>query len=151
MRESLTLGNSMALRRRTALRSTLATVAAGVMTVATAPAVLASDTWCDADPVELVITSGGKLVPIFVTNGARSLLHLPQLLLARISHSVKSVEGGTASLVTVSVTVPNGLLGRSFETRSVVSRGPIGLLHVYATTTGMSGSAMTMQFKLNVG
>ena len=141
----------MAIRRRTALSSTIAVAAASGLTAATAPAVLASDTWCDADPLQLVITSGGRLVPIFVTNGARSLLHLPQLLLARISHTVKSVDGGTASLVTLSVTVPNGLLGRSFATRSVVSSGPLGLLHVYATTTGMSGSAMTMQFKLNVG
>lgn len=140
----------MTIQRRTALRSTIAAATAGAITVTTAPAALASDTWCDVDPIQLVITSGGKLVPIFVTNGARSLLYVPQLLLARISHTVRSVDGGTASLVTVSVTVPNGLLGTRFATRSVVSSGPLGLLKVYATTTGMSGSAMTMQFKLNV-
>lgn len=141
------------MRRRTALRSTIAaatTVVAGVLTVATAPAALASDTWCDIDPVQLVITSGGKLVPIFVTNSARSLLYVPQLLLARISHTTKSVDGGRATLVTVSSTVPNGILGETFATRSVVSSGPLGLLTVYATNTGTSGTPMIVQFKLPV-
>lgn len=140
----------MAIQRRIALRSTVAAATATALTVATAPAALASETWCDVDPVQLVITSGGNIVPIFVTNGARSLLYLPQLLLARITHTVKSVDGGTASLVTVSVTVPNGLLGTRFATRSVVSSGPLGLLKIYASTTGTSGTAMTMQFTLSV-
>ncbi len=122
-----------------------------MLTVATAPTALASDTWCDIDPVQLVITSGGKIVPVFVTNGARSLLYVPQLLLARISHTTKPVDGGRATMVTVSVTVPNGILGETFATRSIVSSGPLGLLTVYATTTGTSGQSMTMQFKLPVG
>ena len=144
----------MPTQRRTVLRSTIAAATAGAITMATAaaaPAALASDTWCDVDPIQLVITSGGTLVPIFVTNGARSLLYLPQLLLARITHTVTSVDGGTASLVTVSVTVPSGLLGRTFATRSVVSSGPLGLLSLFATTMGTSGSPMTIQFTLNVG
>jgi len=141
------------MRRRTALRSTVAaatTAAASMLTVATAPAALASDTWCDIDPVQLVITSGGRIVPVFVTNGARSLLYVPQLLLARISHTTKPVDGGWATMVTVSVTVPNSILGETFATRSIVSSGPLGLLTVYATTTGTSGQSMTMQFKLPV-
>jgi hypothetical protein len=141
------------MQRRTALRSTLATMVATVATALSAtatPAAFADETWCDMDPVQLVITSGGQLVPIFVTNGARSALHLPQLLLARITHTVKSVDNGTATLVTVSVTVPDALLGNSFATRSVVTSGPMGLLKVYALTTGTSGAPMTMQFKLNV-
>jgi hypothetical protein len=140
----------MATQRRTFLRSTAATAAAAALAVATAPAALANETWCDVDPVQLVVTSGGTLVPIFVTNGARSPLYAPQLLLARISHTVRSVHGGTATLVTVSVTVPNGALGGTFATRCVVSGGPLGLWQVYATATGTSGAPMTAQFKLNV-
>ncbi len=144
------------MQRRTALRSTLAAVTATALTAAsaasavTASVAFADETWCDTDPVQLVITSGGNLVPIFVTNGAHSPLYIPQLLLARITHTVKSVENGRASMVTVSVTVPNALLGRTFATRSIVSSGPLGLLKVYATTTGTSGTPMTMQFKLDV-
>ena len=137
--------------RRTVLRRALALTAAAVGTASTAGQVLASDTWCDVDPVQLVVTSGGKIVPIFVTNGAPSPLYAPQLLLAAISHTVRSVDGGAASLVTVSVTVPNAPLGQSFPARSVVTSGPAGTLHVYASATGTSGRAMTMQFKLPVG
>ena len=138
------------MRRRVVLNTT-GIIAAGALTAVAAPAALAAENWCDVDPVQLVITSGGKLVPIFITNGARSLGYAAQLLLARISHTTQSVDGGKATLVTVKVTVPNGLLGKRFETRSVVTSGPLGLLKVYATTTGMSGEAMTMQFKLPVG
>ena len=137
------------MNRRIALRlAPAAACAAALITPATA---LASDTWCDVDPVQLVVTSGGKLVPIFVTNGAPSLLYAPQLLLARITHSTQSVDSGTATLVTVSVTVPNSLFGRTFPTRSVVSSGPLGLLKTYATGTGTSGSPMVLRFKLPVG
>ena len=135
------------MRRRHALFTALAPAAA--LTLPTP--VFASETWCDVDPVQLVITSGGRLVPIFVTNGAPSLLYAPQLLLAHITHTTESVDGGTATLVTVKVTVPNALLGRSFPTRSVVSSGPLGLLKIYATGSGTSGSPMVMRFKLPVG
>ena len=146
----------MALTRRRTFRTTagaaLATSGAAVATVATAPAAFAaSEGWCDVDPIQLVITSGGKIVPIFVTNGAPSLLYVAQLLLARITHTTASADGGTSTLVTVKVTVPNGLLGRTFPTRTVVSSGPLGLLKVYGTATGYSGQTMTVQFKLPVG
>ena len=138
------------MRRRTTLHlAPLAAAAAATAVVALpAPAAHASDTWCDVDPIQLVITAGGRIVPIFVTNGAPSLLYAPQLLLARISHTAEPVPGGT--LVTVRVTVPNGLFGKSFPTRSVVTSGPLGLLRVYASATGVSGSAMTMRFTLPV-
>ena len=145
----------MALTRRRTFRTTvgaaLATTAAATATVATAPAAFAGNAWCDVDPVQLVITSGGKIVPIFVTNGAPSVLYVAQLLLAKMSTTTQSVDGGKASLVTVKVTVPNGLLGKRFPTRTVISSGPLGLLKVYGTATGNSGSAMTVQFKLPIG
>ena len=136
------------MRRRAALCAALTPAAA--LLAAPTPA-LASDTWCDVDPVQLVITSGGRLVPIFVTNGAPSLLYAPQLLLAHISHSTESLNGGTATRVTVRVTVPNGLFGRTFPTRSVVTSGPLGLLDIYATGSGTSGSPMVMTFTLPIG
>src|SRR5687767_13153734 len=139
------------MRRRNALSASLAPVAAAAALLVPATSAHASETWCDVDPIQLVITSGGKIVPIFVTNGAKSLLYAPQLLLARITHTAESVDGGTATLVTVRVTVPNALFGRTFATRSVVSSGPLGLLKVYATTTGTSGSPMVMRFKLPIG
>ncbi len=139
------------MKRRMALRSGLAVAAAATLTAATAPVALGAENWCDADPVQLVITSGGKIVPIFVTNGARSALRIAQLLLAKITHTTKSVDGGRATLVTVTVVVPNGLFGAKFDTRCIVSSGPLGTFQVYATTTGTSGQTMTTQFKLPIG
>jgi hypothetical protein len=141
----------MALSRRTAFRTSMAPIAATALAAVAAPSAMASEGWCDVDPIQLVITSGGKLVPIFVTNGAPSLLYVAQLLLAKMSTSVQSADGGTSSLVTVKVTVPNGLFGKVFSTRTVVSSGPLGLLKVYGTATGTSGRTMTVQFKLPVG
>jgi len=143
------------MRRRSAIRTALVATTAATATTATtaltAPAAFAGEAWCDIDPIQLVITSGGKIVPIFVTNGAPSLLYVTQLLLAKMSTTVQSADGGKSSLVTVKVTVPNGLLGKRFSTRTKISSGPLGLLKVYGTATGMSGSAMTVQFKLPVG
>jgi hypothetical protein len=141
----------MAIKRRTAFRHGLAAAGAAALTAVAAPAALASDDWCDTDPLQLVVTSGGKLVPIFVTNGVRSVLNLPQAVLAKITHTAQSVDGGKATLVTVKVTVPNGLLGRRFETRTVVSSFLLGTGTVYGTKTGWSGSEMAVQFKLPVG
>src|SRR5688572_9175340 len=139
------------MKRRKAIHNALAVAGATALTAVAAPAAFAGDAWCDVDPIQLVITSGGKIVPIFVTNGAPSLLHVAQLLLAKMSTTVQSADGGTSSLVTVKVTVPNGLLGKRFSTRTKISSGPLGLLKVYGTATGTSGSAMTVQFKLPVG
>jgi hypothetical protein len=137
------------MNRRIAL--SLAPAAACAAALTTPASALASDTWCDVDPVQLVVTNGGALVPIFVTNGAPSLLYAPQLLLARITHSTQSVDSGAATLVTVSVTVPKTLFGGTFPTRSVVSSGPLGLLKTYAIGAGTSGSPIVMRFKLPIG
>jgi len=139
------------MKRRIALRSGLAVAAAATLTAVTTPVALGAENWCDADPLQLVITSGGKIVPIFITNGARSALRIAQLLLAKITHTTKSVDGGRATLVTVNVVVPNGLFGAKFDTRCIVSCGPLGTFEVYATTTGTSGQTMTTQFKLPIG
>ena len=134
----------------TSAKAPLSTAAAALSTVA-APTAFGAEDWCDCDPVQLVITSGGKIVPIFVTSGARGLLNLTSALLAKISTSSQSADGGKSTLVTVKVTVPNSLLSKNFDTRFKVSSGPIGLLKEYATATGVSGQTMTAQFKLPVG
>ena len=138
------------MQRRTAFRTGLAVAGAAALTAVAAPAAFAGEAWCDVDPLQLVITSGGNLVPIFVTNGGKSAAYAPQLLLAKITHSVKSVDGGTASLVTVYVKVPNGLLGESFDVRTVITSGPLGTLVVYGTGYGKSGKTLSVEFKLKV-
>jgi hypothetical protein len=139
------------MKRRFWLRSTLAASTAAAVSAVAAPTAFGAEDWCDCDPVQIVITSGGKIVPIFVTAGARGLLNVTSAVLAKISSSSKSVDGGTATEVTVNVTVPRSLLSKSFDTRFKVSSGPLGLLKEYATAYGVSGQTMTAQFTLPVG
>ncbi len=127
-----------------------ATVMALFLLGATAPAALASDDWCDTDPLVVITTPAGNLVPVFNTNGAQGLQHQPAILLSRVSYTVQPVDGGKGTLVKMSVTVPNDIFGSGFPTRAKISTGPMGTLKVLATSTGNSGKPMNMQFTLDV-
>lgn len=126
----------------------LALVAAFAMLAAAPSAVDASEQWCDADPLVLVQTPGGALVPVYVTSGAQGTEHLPAVLLATITYSAAPTADGAGTLVELRVRVPNDLFGSNFPTRSVASTGPLGTLDIYARTTGYSGQDMTMTFAL---
>ena len=135
------------MKRRIAVASVLAAVAS----VATAPAALAgSSEWCDLDPVVLIKTPKGNLVPVFNTMGVRGLKHQAAMLAAKVSYTAQSADGGRKTLVNLSVTVPEGLLwGRDFDTRTVISTGPLGTLKVLGRAEGRSGRAMRVQFTLD--
>lgn len=113
-----------------------------------APGASAGAQWCDTDPVVVIITPRGAIVPIFVNNGAQGAEHLPAVLLASMKYTVEPASSGT--LVHLDVVVPNDLFGKGFTTRSVVSTGPLGTGIVYATAYGVSGKAMHLDFTLNV-
>lgn len=114
------------------------------------PVARAGEEWCDTDPLVVIETPGGALVPVYVTNGALGLEHLAAAQTATITTSVKSVENGRATQVKVEVLVPDDLFGSHFATRSVVSSGPLGTGTVFATTSGYSGEVMKMTFTLDV-
>jgi hypothetical protein len=113
------------------------------------PVALASDDWCDSDPILLVRTPAGNLVPVFYNVGARNLLFTPSTLVGGlgVSYTVVPTSGGAATKVTVVVTVPS-LLFESFATRDIVSTGAFGTGTIYASTTGVSGQPMTSTFQL---
>jgi hypothetical protein len=113
-----------------------------------APGASAGAQWCDTDPVVVIITPSGVLVPLFVNNGAQGVEHQPAVLLASMPYTVTPVDGGTE--VHLNVTVPNDLFARGFPTRSVVSTGPLGTGTVYATAYGVSGKPMQLTFTLDV-
>jgi hypothetical protein len=117
---------------------------------ALAPAAAAEGDWCDDDPVVVIVTPGGHLVPLFNTMGVQGLLHAPDILLARVSYTTKSVNGGRSTQVNMKVTIPNDLFGWGFPTRAKISTGPLGTLNVLGTTSGNSGSAMNVQFTIDV-
>jgi hypothetical protein len=114
--------------------------------VGSAPALEASEQWCSGDPVEIIITSGGLAVPVFVTNSALGVEHLLTATTAQISYTTNATGYGTNVIMTVMV--PNDAFGSGFPTASVVSAGPDATLAILAQTSGTSGQTMTMEFKL---
>jgi hypothetical protein len=110
----------------------------------------AGDEWCDTDPIRLIITPAGNVVAVYYLTGVKGTLGLVGSLLSHLSaqHTAVPDDGGTK--VTLSVTVPNGLLGATYETRLTCSSGALGTGTVYGLTGGTSGTAMNLQFRLNV-
>ena len=133
------------------MRSLLLSLSLLVMLVMTSltPAALASDGWCDSDPILVVQTPAGNLVPVYYNVGSQSLVFTPNTLLGALvmSYTAVPTSGGAATKVTLVVMVPS-LLDQSFATRDIVSTGAFGTGTVYAYTDGVSGQTMTSTFKL---
>jgi hypothetical protein len=115
-----------------------------------APVARASDGWCDTDPILIVRTPAGRLVPVYVTVGAHSLLLSPSTLLGSVvlSYTTWPSKDGAASGVSIRVYVPSSLLASSFSTRQTVSTGAFGTGTVYAREFGVSGVATMLSFDL---
>jgi hypothetical protein len=110
----------------------------------------ASEEWCEYDPVVLVTTPGGIPVPVYLLVGAAGVEHLPLVIAAQHSYVIEAGGGGRATQVRLQVLVPNRLDGGVFATRVTASTGPLGTGTILGTTTGTSGSPMTLRFKLDV-
>lgn len=106
--------------------------------------------WCEDDPPVVIETPAGGLVTVWVTNGVLGVEHLPAAQLARISYSVESISGGTATRVTMGVVIPGDLFASRFATRSVVSTLPARGGTVLADADGHSGESMRLKFVLDV-
>jgi hypothetical protein len=111
----------------------------------------ASDEWCDTDPLLLLITPQGNVVPLFYMTGVRLARHLALALLGLLTVSYTAVPAqGGGTQVTVNVVVPNGLLGARHDARLKVSTGALGTGTVFGTDTGLTGETLTVQFHLSV-
>lgn len=128
------------------LRSALLAV---VFMLATVPVATASSQWCEVDPVLLITTPGGSVVPVYVTTAGDGVEHLATVTAAHLSYTTSAISNQTKTLVTVTVFVSNDLFSSSFATMSTVSSGPLATGTIYATATGTSGQAMTMTFVLD--
>jgi hypothetical protein len=115
-----------------------------------APIALASDGWCDTDPILVIRTPAGRLVPVYVTVGAQSLLLTPNTLLGSLvlDYTAVPTSDGKATQVTAVVKVPASLLTGSFATRSIVSSGALATGKLYARVSGVSGTPTTLVFEL---
>ena len=110
----------------------------------------AGEEWCEYDPVVMVTTPGGKIVPVYLLIGAVGVEHLPLVTAAQHSYIVEADGGGQATQVRLRVLVPKGLDGGVFATRVTASTGPLGTGTILDTTTGTSGEPMPLRFKLDV-
>ena len=110
----------------------------------------AMDEWCDTDPIRLIITPAGNVVAVYYLTGVKGTLGLVGSLLSHLAveHTAEPDNGGTK--VTLSVTVPDGLLGDTYQTRLTCSSGALGTGTVYGSTGGTSGKPMQLAFPLNV-
>src|SRR5688572_14713720 len=129
----------------TTSRRALASLLAGGLALGSAGGVSAAEQWCETDPLVVIATPSGNLVPVYVTTGAEGL-RLAQAQLAAIEYTVSPAESGRATRVSMTVTVPVALDGVRFATRSVVSTGPLKTGTILASVSGTSGHAMRMEF-----
>jgi hypothetical protein len=134
------------------MTSLLRSVVIVVLLMATmqAPLALASDGWCDTDPILLIHTPAGLWVPVYVTVGAQSLLFTPDTLLASLvlSYTAVPTSGGIATKVTAVVNVQSLLYSSTFSIRSTVSTGAFGTGSTYAQASGVSDHPTTLPFVL---
>lgn len=131
-------------------RLVVAVLMALVPMVAMAPVASAGNSWCDDDPIVVIVTPGGRLVPIYNTMGVLGVEHAPSILLAKVSYTTQSTNGGNSTVVKLNVTIPNDLFGSGYSTRTKISTGPLGTLDILGTTSGNAGKAMSVQFTLDV-
>ena len=125
-----------------------AVLVALLLLAALAPSAGATEQWCEDDPLVIVRTPRGNLVPVYVNNGAKGLEHLPAVLAARIRYTAQPAIGGT--LVSMDVTIPDDWFDDHFDTRTAVTTGPANTGTRLAAASGYSGEAMRVQFKLKV-
>jgi hypothetical protein len=131
-------------------RAALVSMLAGLLLSGGVTPAASADEWCDSDPVVMIKTPSGSLVPVYVNTGARGAEHLPAALAAQMDYAAASVANGSATKVKLTVMVPPDAFSSSFDTRSVVSTGAFGTGTRYAATTGYSGQGMKMEFALPV-
>ena len=118
--------------------------------VAEAPPASASNTWSDTDPVIVVVTPAGNMVTVYVNVGVQGAEHLPSAQAASMKYSVKRVQAGQATSVTVSVLVTCDGLGSPYPTRIYPSSAPFGTGIPYGSDYGYCGQSMVETFTVTV-
>ena len=131
-------------------RSLIAVGIALLLLVGSATTGGASEEWCEYDPVVLVTTPEGRVVPVYLLIGAAGLENLPLVTAAQYSRIVEPTDAGRATLVRLEVLVPRRLDGGTFPTRVTASTGAHATATILDTETGLSGEPMPLKFKLGV-
>ena len=124
-----------------------AMVAAGIV-VASPASAGAWSTYCDWDPLVLVVTPSGHIVAVYDSVWTPSVLNLGVPLESYTVSRTYSRRGAPETLVDMTISVPTGLLFR-YPTTDEVTSGLLGSGTVYASASGYSGTPVHLKFVLN--
>ncbi len=130
--------------RRVILAAATAVVAA---TLSIVPAG-AWATYCDWDPLVLIVTPDGNVVPVYDSVWTASPLNIG-LPVESYTATRGYDHGRPVTDVDVAITVPAGMLF-AFSTDDMVSTGPLGTGTTLASKPGTSGSTTHLKFRLDV-
>lgn len=103
--------------------------------------------FCDWDPVVLVITPAGHVVPVYDSVWTASPLDLALPLESYTTSRVYSATGQPETAVDMVITVPTGVLLR-YQTLDEVTTGLLGSGKVLAEAGGTSGTPVHLKFVL---
>ena len=106
-------------------------------------------TYCDWDPLVLIVTPAGHVVPVYDSVWTSSALDLGVPLESYTVSRVYSKSGKPETAVDMTITVPTGLLLR-YTTKTMVTSGLLGTGTVYAWQYGTSGTPAHLKFTLPV-
>lgn len=121
-----------------------AAAAMGVLLASASPAD-AMMTFCDWDPVVVVVTPGGHVALVYDSVWTSSPLLLGLPLETYTTSRVYGPNNQPETAVDMTIYVPAGLLFR-FPTTDVVTTGLLGSGRVLAKTNGTSGSPVHLRF-----
>jgi hypothetical protein len=130
-------------------RILVATAVACCLLLSARPAGAAAE-WCEYDPVIVIVTPAGVLVPIFVTNGALGIEHALAAQLAEMHYTTQPERSGTATRVNLQVLIRGDLFAAKFPTRSTASTGPLATGSIFDRVEGSSGDTMSLTFVLDL-
>lgn len=124
-----------------------AALAAGII-VASPASAGAFMTYCDWDPLVLIVTPSGHIVPVYDSVWTSSLLDLGLPLESYTVTRVYDRSGNPHTAVDVTISVPTGLLFR-YSTYDEVTTGLLGSGTVLALANGTSGTPVHLKFTLS--
>jgi hypothetical protein len=104
-------------------------------------------TFCDWDPLILVVTPSHGIVPVYASVWTSSLLDLGLPLATYTASRSYDAAGKPHTAVDMKITVPTGLLLR-YQTYNMATSGLLGSGQVYAARYGTSGTPVHLYFTL---
>jgi hypothetical protein len=123
-----------------------AALAAGLL-LASPTGASAWATFCDWDPLIVVVTPSGHIVPVYASVWTSTPLNLGLPLASYTSSRTYDLAGKPHTAVDMTIYVPTGLLF-NFQTYDMATSGLLGTGTVYAARYGTSGTPVHLKFTL---